>query len=253
MPDTVINIAAYKFVHLADLPVWRERLLVKTTDVGLKGTILIAHEGINLFLAGPTPSIDEFLRWLRAQTPFTDLEVKFSESDGVPFKRLKVKIKKEIIRMNHPAIHPQDGRAPAVDALTAKRWIQQGHDDAGRPLVLLDTRNDFEVQAGTFQGAINWHINRFTQFPEAVNEHFDELTGKTIISFCTGGIRCEKAAIYMRELGLENVYQLDGGILKYFEETGGDGFTGSCFVFDERETLDPNLRPRAMRRPSSAY
>jgi UPF0176 protein len=109
---------------------------------------------------------------------------------------------------------------------------------------MLDTRNEFEVQAGTFKDAIHWHIDRFTQFPQAVHEHRDELKGKTVISFCTGGIRCEKAAIYMHEVGIDHVYQLDGGILQYFEDTDGLGFEGSCFVFDERETLDANLQER---------
>ena len=112
--------------------------------------------------------------------------------------------------------------------------------------MLLDTRNDFEVQAGTFKNAINWHLTKFTEFPEAVKTHQAELEGKTVISFCTGGIRCEKAAIYMAELGLKDVYQLDGGILKYFEETGGIGYEGNCFVFDERETLDPDLKPNPL-------
>lgn len=242
-PESVTNIAAYKFVFLDNLPQWREQVKVRTQDLGLKGTVLISHEGINLFLAGSANNIDAFLVWLRSFDAFAQIEVKFSLSDLVPFKRMKVKIKNEIIRMNHPAIHPAEGRAPAVDAQTAARWIEQGHDDGGRPLVLLDTRNDFEVQKGTFAGAINWHIDRFTQFPEAVNEHLEELKDKTVISFCTGGIRCEKAAIYMQEIGLKHVYQLDGGILKYFEETGGAHYNGSCFVFDERVALDPALHP----------
>jgi UPF0176 protein len=162
----------------------------------------------------------------------------------VPFKKLLIKIKKEIIRMNHPTIRPQAGRAPAVDAQTAARWIAEGKDDVGRPVVLLDTRNDFEVQAGTFKGAINWGLSKFTECPQAVLDHKDELAGKTVISFCTGGIRCEKAAIFMGDVGVENVYQLDGGILKYFEETGGVGYEGNCFVFDERRSVDATLSPQ---------
>lgn len=240
----IVNIAAYHFTSLTDLPVWRERVLNKTEELSLKGTVLLANEGINLFLAGPTESIDQFLAWLRSCSPFGDIKVKFSESDHVPFKRMKVKIKNEIIRMNHPSIHPAQGRAPAVDPSTARRWIESGVDDEGRSVVLLDTRNEFEVQAGTFAGAINWHLDRFTQFPEAVNEHLADLEGKTVISFCTGGIRCEKAAIYMQEVGVKNVYQLDGGILQYFEDTDGYGFEGNCFVFDERETLDNHLQEK---------
>jgi UPF0176 protein len=156
-----------------------------------------------------------------------------------------VKRKREIIRMNHPAIQPASGRAPAIDAQTLKRWLDQGHDDAGRPLVMLDTRNGFEVDQGTFEGAIDWRLARFSDFPQALQDHLQELEGRTVVSFCTGGIRCEKAALVMREAGLPQVWQLEGGILKYFEETGGAHFRGTCFVFDERESLDGQLAPAA--------
>lgn len=244
MTESITNIAAYHFTDLTDLTAWRESVLNQTTALELKGTVLLAPEGINLFLAGTRTQIDGFLGWLRGHQPFADIKVKYSESEAVPFKRLKVKIKKEIIRMNHPTIHPAEGRAPAVEPTTLRRWLETGQDDVGRPVVMLDTRNDFEVQAGTFHGAIHWHIERFTQFPDAVQKHKDELEGKTVVSFCTGGIRCEKAAIYMQETGIENIYQLDGGILQYFEDTDGYGFEGSCFVFDERETLDTELQEK---------
>jgi UPF0176 protein len=240
----IINIAAYKFVGLADLEQRKAEVMSQAQAQALKGTVLLTPEGINLFLAGAHPRIDRFLTWLRTDPSFADLEVKYSASEGVPFKKLLVKIKKEIIRMDHPTIRPEAGRAPAVDAHTAARWISEGKDDAGRPVVLLDTRNDFEVQAGTFTGAINWGLSKFTEFPQAVLEHKDEFAGKTVISFCTGGIRCEKAAIFMGDVGVENVYQLDGGILKYFEETGGVGYEGNCFVFDERRSLDATLSPQ---------
>jgi len=240
---SVVNIAAYKFVSLDALPELRARLLDEADQAALKGTILLAEEGINLFLAGSADGIDGFLRTLRADPRFADLEVKFSHSAAVPFRKLLVKIKREIIRMNHPAIRPEAGRAPGVDAKTLARWLEAGVDDAGRPVVMLDTRNAFEVDEGTFRNAIDWRIERFTQFPAAVQAHRAELEGKTVVSFCTGGIRCEKAAIYMNEAGIEHVYQLDGGILKYFEETGGPGYDGKCFVFDERVSLDPELAP----------
>lgn len=240
----IINIAAYKFVGLADLEQRKAEVMSQAQANALRGTVLLTPEGINLFLAGARPAIDRFLTWLRTDPALADLEVKYSASESVPFKKLLVKIKKEIIRMNHPTIRPEAGRAPAVDAHTAARWISEGKDDAGRPVVLLDTRNDFEVQAGTFTGAINWGLSKFTEFPQAVLEHKDEFAGKTVISFCTGGIRCEKAAIFMGDVGVENVYQLDGGILKYFEETGGVGYEGNCFVFDERRSLDATLSPQ---------
>lgn len=242
--SAVVNIAAYKFVALDDLTSLRAELLALAEEHALKGTILLAEEGINLFLAGDAAGLDAFLAVLLADARFADLEVKFSYSDAIPFRKLLVKIKREIIRMNHPAIRPEAGRAPAVDGPTLARWLEQGVDDLGRPVVMLDTRNAFEVDAGTFKGAIDWRIDRFTQFPDAVQAHRAELEGKTVVSFCTGGIRCEKAAIYMAESGIEHVYQLEGGILKYFEVTGGPGFEGNCFVFDERVSLDPALAPQ---------
>jgi UPF0176 protein len=239
----ISNIAAYKFITLDDTQELRALVLEHAGAAELKGTVLLAPEGINLFLAGAPAAVDGFLAWLREDPRFADLEVKFSQSQEVPFRKLLVKIKREIIRMDHPAIRPEAGRAPGVDAPTLARWLAQGTDDNGRPVVMLDTRNDFEVDAGTFEQALDWRIQRFTQFPQALREHRADLEGKTVVSFCTGGIRCEKAALYMTELGLRDVYQLEGGILKYFEETGGVGFKGHCFVFDERELLDPNLAP----------
>ena len=143
------------------------------------------------------------------------------------------------------AVRPAAGRAPALPAATLKRWLDQGHDDAGRPVVTLDTRNAFEVEHGRFEGAIDWRLGKFSEFPEALRRNFDALRGKTVVSYCTGGIRCEKAALVMQEAGLDAVYQLEGGILKYFEEAGGAHFSGDCFVFDEREAVDAHLRPLA--------
>ncbi|WP_076879649.1 sulfurtransferase [Bordetella sp. H567] len=241
--STIVNIAAYKFVTLDDAQALRPRVMECAAGQDLKGTVLLAPEGINLFLSGEGPGIAAFLEWLRADARFADLDVKYSYSGGVPFRKLLVKIKREIIRMDHPAIRPQAGRAPSVDARTLARWLARGSDDGGRPIVMLDTRNAFEVDAGTFEGALDWRLDRFTQFPAALRAHRADLEGKTVVSFCTGGIRCEKAALYMAQEGVRDVYQLEGGILKYFEETGGAGFKGSCFVFDERERLGADLAP----------
>jgi UPF0176 protein len=239
--NTTLNISAYKFVTLPDAaeicPILRERAL----SLQLKGTILLAEEGINLFLAGPAEAVRGFVAQLRADARFCDLVPKESWSDQQPFKKMLVKVKREIIRMNHSTIKPAAGRAPSVDAQTVKRWLAAGVDDAGRPVVTLDTRNAFEVDHGTFEGAIDWRIEKFTEFPQALQEHKAELQNKTVVSFCTGGIRCEKAAILMRELGLEHVYQLEGGILQYFEEAGGAHYSGGCFVFDERRALGADL------------
>ena len=240
----ILNISAYKFVPLPDAPALREQLHARATALELKGTVLLAEEGINLFLAGTEVAVRRFVDELRQDARLQDLLPKESWSARQPFRKMLVKVKREIIRMNHPTIQPAAGRAPAVPAATVKRWLDQGHDDNGRPVVTLDTRNAFEVDHGTFEGAIDWRIGKFSEFPAALQAHKAELAGKTVVSFCTGGIRCEKAAIYMQEAGVEHVYQLEGGILKYFEETGGAHYHGSCFVFDERETLGHDLAAR---------
>ena len=240
----VLNIAAYKFVAIEDGHELRERLLTQALALDLRGTVLVAGEGINLFMAGAPEAIGEFLACLRADARFADLEVKESWSLAQPFRRMLVKLKREIIRMDHPAIQPAAGRAPGVEARTLKRWLDQGHDDEGKPVVLLDTRNAFEVDFGTFDNAIDWRIGKFTEFPKALAEHREQLQGKRVVSFCTGGIRCEKAAILMHEQGLPDVLQLEGGILKYFEEVGGAHYSGDCFVFDGREALAPDLSAR---------
>ncbi len=241
--NTVLNISAYRFVVLDDPEVLRSQIHAQASSRALKGTVLLAEEGINLFLAGPPEAVRDFVNWLRSDERFAGLEVKESPSESVPFGKLLVKVKREIIRMNHPAIRPQAERAPAVSAQTLARWLDQGHDDEGREVVTLDTRNAFEVDAGRFRGAIDWRIDKFSDFPAAVLAHRDDLRGKTVVSYCTGGIRCEKAALFMADAGIERVMQLDGGILKYFEETGGAHYDGHCFVFDARREVASDLRP----------
>ena len=240
MPQ-VLNISGYQFTHVADPAALRDVLHEAAEAGALRGTVLLAHEGVNLFLAGAEAAIDAFLAVLRAQPGLDGFEAKRSWSHETPFRRLRVKVKHEIIRMNQPAIAPQAGRAPALDARTLRRWLEQGHDDHGRPVVTLDTRNAFEVDHGSFEGSIDWRLGKFSDFPAALQARKGELEGKAVVSFCTGGIRCEKAALYMREAGLEHVWQLEGGILKYFEEAGGAHFRGDCFVFDERIALDASL------------
>ena len=238
-----LNISCYKVVPMPDAAQLRDQLAEQTQRLALRGTILLAEEGINFFLAGPAEAVREVVNTLRQDPRLADLTPKESWSAHQPFRKMLVKVKREIIRMNHPTIRPAEGRAPAVTPDTVRRWLAQGHDDDGRPVVTLDTRNAFEVDHGTFEGAVDWRINKFTEFPDALRAHKAELQGKTVVSFCTGGIRCEKAAILMREEGLPHVYQLEGGILKYFEETDGAHYQGSCFVFDEREALAPDLSP----------
>ena len=240
---SILNISAYRFVSLDDLPALRERMLAQCEALALKGTILLAPEGINLFLAGPRDAIDAFMAWLHQDSRFAGLTAKESLSEDVPFKRMRVRLKKEIITLRQPTIRPEGGRAPAVDALTLKRWLDQGHDDNGRDLVLLDTRNAYETDVGMFPQAVDYRIGSFTELPAALAADQSRYAGKTVVSYCTGGIRCEKAALHMQDIGMENVFQLEGGILKYFEEAGGSHWQGGCFVFDERCAVDKTLAP----------
>lgn len=240
----IINIAAYHFVPVADPTALADDLRDGAQQAGLFGTVLVSPEGLNLFLAGPAAGIEAFMSALRDDPRFAAMPVKTSRSRRNPFARLKVKVKPEIIAWRRedgaPLAHP---RAPAVAPLDLARWIEQGSDDDGRRLVLLDTRNREEVGYGTFRGALTLPIDNFTELPEALAVHRDALADATVVSFCTGGIRCEKAALSLRAEGMDNVLQLDGGILGYFEQVGGAGYDGRCFVFDERVALDAALQP----------
>ena len=244
---SVVNISCYKFVTLTDREALKADLTARCLELDLKGTILLAPEGINVFLAGSRDAIDAIVAHLRADARFADLQPKESLSAEPPFKRMRVRLKKEIITMKYPLIRPEEGRAPSVAATTLKQWLDRGCDDEGRPVVMLDTRNDYEVAAGSFENAIDYGIGIFSEFPPRLAEHRADYAGKTVVSFCTGGIRCEKAAIHMKEIGIEHVYQLEGGILKYFEEVGGAHYHGDCFVFDGREAVSADLQPAAGR------
>jgi UPF0176 protein len=244
---SVVNISCYKFVGLDDREALRADLKARCDALGLKGTVLLAPEGINVFLAGTREAIDAIVAHLRADPRFADLAPKESLSAEPPFRKMRVRLKKEIITMKMPLVRPEAGRAPAVAAATLRRWLGRGCDDEGRPVVMLDTRNDYEVAAGTFAGAVDYGIGVFSEFPPRLAEHVGDYAGKTVVSFCTGGIRCEKAAIHMQQIGVERVYQLEGGILKYFEDVGGAHYDGDCFVFDEREAVAADLQPAAGR------
>jgi predicted sulfurtransferase len=233
----ILNIAAYKFAELTGLPELREQLKAACRSLGLKGSILLSPEGINLFIAGEESSVEELLIILRSIPGLERLEEKRSESEEQPFNRMLVKIKQEIIAFGVEGINPARHTSTRIPAKELKRWI-----DEGRDFLLLDTRNTYEVKLGTFAGATTLPIRHFRKFPEAVRQLPEELKGKPVVSFCTGGIRCEKAAPFLETAGFREVYQLEGGILKYFEECGGAHWDGECFVFDKRVGVDPALR-----------
>jgi len=233
----ITNISTYRFAELSGLKNLREELIADCKAWALKGTILLSTEGINLFVAGAAESIDRLLEKLRAIPGLEDLQPKVSLSETQPFNRMLVRLKKEIISFGVEAVRPANYTSPKLSAKELKSWL-----DEGKPVTLLDTRNDYEVKLGTFKNAIIPHINTFREFPDAVRKLPDELKHQPVVMFCTGGIRCEKAGPFMELEGFEQIYQLDGGILKYFEECGGDHYDGECFVFDQRVGLDPGLR-----------
>jgi len=251
--DAVSIVAAYRFVELDDCAVLRDRLFDRAHAAGLRGTVLLAPEGINFNLAGAPDALQGWLDTLQVDARFQGLELKRHRATTLPFKRLRVKVKREIIRMSEQGVRPQAGRATAVHSATLARWLSDGHCDEGRPVVMLDTRNGFEVDAGAFADAIDWRLGKFSDFPAALQAHRAPLEGKTVVTYCTGGIRCEKAALWMQDAGIPHVLQLDGGILRYFEETKGAPFwQGRCFVFDERVALDDQLQGQSQTQEETA-
>jgi len=233
----VVNIAAYKFAPLEALPELRERWRSCAQQQQLKGTILLSNEGVNSFLAGTRSGIDAMLAEIRSIPELADLEVKESFSDEQPFNRLLVKIKEQIIPCPVENVNPAEATSPKIIPQQLKQWL-----DEGRPITLLDTRNQYEIELGAFESAVDLGIDHFRDFPEAIEKLPAEARKQPVVMYCTGGIRCEKAGPIMQQAGFEEVLQLDGGILKYFEECGGEHYRGDCFVFDKRVALDPQLQ-----------
>jgi len=238
----IVNIAAYKFVALDHLVSLRGELSALCKQEQLRGTILLSEEGINCFVAGERAGIDGLLARLRRIPGVADLEVKESFSREQPFNRMLVKIKREIIAFGVAGIDPRAYTSRRVTARELKQWL-----DEGRPVTLLDTRNNFEVDAGTFKNAVAVGVDDFRDFPQAIGRLPTEWKDRPVVTFCTGGIRCEKATPLLEREGFREVYQLDGGILKYFEECGGAHYQGHCFVFDKRVALDPHLQEGDLR------
>ncbi|MEW6056246.1 MAG: rhodanese-like domain-containing protein [Bdellovibrionota bacterium] len=233
-----INVSFYKFfeIQAERLPELRATLREFCVSLSLKGTLLLAREGVNGFVAGNRRSIDAFKQKIIETWGFSDFPFKESESDYQPFTRMLVKIKKEIISMGVPEVNPSRYTAKRLSAQDLQTWFQENRD-----FVMLDTRNDYEVRIGTFERAIDMDLKTFRQFPLKLKELPADLRRKPVVTFCTGGIRCEKASALLEKEGFEDVYQLDGGILRYFEETGGSHYQGECFVFDQRVAVDASL------------
>ncbi len=236
-PAMITNISCYQFAALSELKALRERLLDQCRASELKGTILLSTEGINMFVAGMPEHVDALVATLHAIPGLAGLTPKYSESAEQPFRRMLVRIKKEIIAFGVEGIEPAKYTSRRLGAKVLKQWL-----DEGRPVILYDTRNNYEVKLGTFKGAVVAGIDSFRDFPAAVAKLPPEMKHAQVVSFCTGGIRCEKAAPFMEREGFEHVWQLDGGILKYFEECGNAHYEGELFVFDQRVSLDPGLQ-----------
>jgi len=236
MPQIVVC-ALYKFVSLKNYQDLRKPLLKVMETQQIRGTLLLAHEGINGTVAGSRSGIDALLTWLRSDTRFTDIECKESLTDRIPFNRSKVKLKKEIVTMGVENIDPNRTVGTYV---SPKDWNRLISDP---DVVLIDTRNDYEYKVGTFKNAINPNTENFREFPQFVTKQLSPEKHKKIAMFCTGGIRCEKSTAFLKEQGFSEVYHLKGGILKYLEEVPAQEtlWEGECFVFDERVTVNLQL------------
>jgi UPF0176 protein len=237
--NRIVVIAFYKFVPLPDYEKLRLALRSFCITQNLKGTILLAPEGINGMLGGSREDIDAILAHLRSDDRFADLEHKESYASEPPFIKMKVRLKREIVALGVPGVNPLTKVGTYVKP---DQWNALITDP---DVIVVDTRNSFEFEHGTFKGAIDPKTKAFRDFPKFVNEELDVSKHKKIAMFCTGGIRCEKATSYLLDQGFENVYHLQGGILKYLEEIPIEEslFEGKCFVFDEREALDQDLVP----------
>ncbi|MET1078269.1 MAG: rhodanese-related sulfurtransferase [Pseudomonas sp.] len=237
MTRPIVVAALYKFVTLTDYLALREPLLEAMLANGIKGTLLIAEEGINGTVSGSRNGIDGLLAWLKGDPRFDDLDHKESYCDEQPFYRTKVKLKKEIVTLGLPGVDPNQRVGTYVEPRDWNALI----DDP--EVLLIDTRNDYEVAIGSFEGAVDPKTESFRDFPSYIQAHFDPVRHKKVAMFCTGGIRCEKASSYMLGAGFEEVYHLKGGILKYLEEVPETQtrWRGDCFVFDNRVTVRHDL------------
>ena len=232
----VVNIAGYRFIDLQDRDQLREPFLKRCEELHLKGTILLSPNGINFSLSGSQESVDGYLEFLESDDRFVGIPLKITYNDYQPFRRMLVRLKKEIISLGMDDINPIEFTGPNIKPIELQEML-----DNEEEVIVLDTRNDYEVRVGTFKNAIDLNIPSFRDFPQAVSNLPEEFKTKPIVMFCTGGIRCEKASAVMLKSGFENVKQLEGGILDYFKDTDASHWDGDCFVFDDRVAVDKGL------------
>ncbi|MDC3310386.1 rhodanese-related sulfurtransferase [Candidatus Poseidoniales archaeon] len=234
--ENIVNIAGYRFIDLDDRDKLRQPFRYVCEKLNLKGTILLSKNGINFFLAGKQDSIDSYIEFLESDDRFIGIPLKISYTDYQPFRRMLVRLKKEIIALGMDEIRPLDYTGENIKPLEFKKIL-----DNDEEVIIVDTRNEYETRVGVFENAIDLNLSTFKDFPKAIQNLPEEYKKKQIVMYCTGGIRCEKASVVMMNAGFENVKQLEGGILGYFEETDGSYWKGDCFVFDQRVAVDTDL------------
>ena len=234
--NSVVNIAGYKFEPLEN-PVDLVRMYQQKCDeLNLKGTMLISKNGINFSLAGTQQATDTIIAFLEEDNRFLNIPLKVTYSETQPFRRMKVRLKKEIISLGRKDINPRELTGERISPQDLKNLLDNKED-----VLVLDTRNEYETRVGKFENAIDLNLDTFRDFPKAIESLPEEYKDKQIVMYCTGGIRCEKASAVMMKAGFADVKQLEGGVLDYFKETGGAYWEGDCFVFDERVALDTEL------------
>lgn len=232
----ISNITGYKFIPITDRKSLQGKIQKHSNKLGLKGTVLISEKGLNFSIAGEHKAIQDFIKFLRSDKRFSEIDIKTTYNDYQPFRKMLVRIKKEIISMGIDEIDPFTFTGEKITPKELQDKLNNNED-----IVLLDTRNEYEVRLGTFEDAVDLNLDSFRDFPNKIMSLDQKMKNKEIIMFCTGGVRCEKASALMLKNGFKNVKQIDGGVIKYFEDTGGSYWNGDCFVFDDRVALDKNL------------
>ena len=232
----IANITGYKFTPITDTKLLQEKIINLSEENNLKGTVLISDKGINFSVAGLIENTCKFVKVIKKDKQFSDIDIKTTFNEYQPFRKMLVRIKKEIISMGVDEINPYELTGEKIKPLELNKKL-----DAGEDVILLDTRNEYEVRLGTFENAIDLNLDSFRDFPTKINGLREQIGDKEIVMFCTGGVRCEKASALMLKSGFKNVKQIDGGVINYFKETGGAHWKGDCFVFDDRVALDKEL------------
>ena len=233
----ISNITGYKFTPITNTKSLQEEILKHSKRLGLKGTVLISKKGLNFSIAGEIEASKDFITFLRSDKRFSDIDIKTTYNEYQPFRKMLVRIKKEIISMGVDQIDPFTFTGEKISPKELHKKLSNKEN-----IILLDTRNEYEVRLGTFENAVDLNLDSFRDFPKEIKNLKQEMKDKEIVMFCTGGVRCEKASALMLKNGFKDVKQIDGGVINYFKETGGAFWKGDCFVFDDRVALDKELK-----------